>query len=122
MEFIALSTKPRTRTGKGGARALRREGRIPAVLYGPDTETRMLSVDAAGLQNHLKKHPASLSVFKLALDDDSGGTTRSGRHHYSGSDDGDTSSTGTTSTTGSDASTSRRGNGDSHRSRRRSHD
>lgn len=74
MEFIALSTKPRTRTGKGGARALRREGRIPAVLYGPNTETRMLSVDAAGLQNHLKKHPASLSVFKLALDDDSGGT------------------------------------------------
>jgi large subunit ribosomal protein L25 len=74
LEFIALSTKPRIRTGKGGARALRREGRIPAVLYGPNTETRMLSVDTAGLENHLKKHPASLSVFKLALDDDTGGT------------------------------------------------
>jgi len=74
LEFIALSTTPRTRTGKGGARALRREGRTPAVLYGPNTETRMLSVDAAELENNLKKHPASLSVFKLALDDDKNGT------------------------------------------------
>ncbi|MEE4608794.1 MAG: 50S ribosomal protein L25 [Desulfobacteraceae bacterium] len=73
MEFIALSTTPRHRTGKGGAHALRRQGRIPAVLYGPNTETRMLSVDAVELENNLKKHPASLSVFKLALDDDTGG-------------------------------------------------
>ncbi len=74
MEFIALSTKPRTRTGKGGARTLRREGRIPAVLYGPNTETRMLSLDAAELEINLKKHPASMSVFKLALTDDTGET------------------------------------------------
>jgi large subunit ribosomal protein L25 len=33
----------------------------------------MLSVDAVELENNLKKHPASLSVFKLALDDDTGG-------------------------------------------------
>ncbi|MDD2603521.1 MAG: 50S ribosomal protein L25 [Desulfobacterales bacterium] len=74
MEFIALSTKPRTRTGKGGARAQRREGRTPAVLYGPNTETRMLSVDTVELENTLKKHPASRTVFKLALDDDTGST------------------------------------------------
>jgi large subunit ribosomal protein L25 len=74
LEFIALSTKPRTRTGKGGARTLRREGRIPAVLYGPNTETRMLSLDAAELEINLKKHPASMSVFKLALTDDTGET------------------------------------------------
>jgi large subunit ribosomal protein L25 len=72
LEFIALSTKPRTQTGKGAARALRREGKIPAVLYGPQADTRMLSVDVAELENSLKKHSASLAVFKLALDESAG--------------------------------------------------
>jgi large subunit ribosomal protein L25 len=34
MTQIVLSGEPRTETGKGAARALRREGRIPAVVYG----------------------------------------------------------------------------------------
>ncbi|MDH3877420.1 MAG: 50S ribosomal protein L25, partial [Desulfobacterales bacterium] len=35
MEQIDLKAQVRKTTGKGLARALRREGRIPAVLYGP---------------------------------------------------------------------------------------
>jgi large subunit ribosomal protein L25 len=72
LEFIALSTKPRARKGKGAAHALRRAGEIPAVLYGPKTDTQMLSVDVGELENCLKKHSASLTVFKLAVDDGAG--------------------------------------------------
>jgi len=72
LEFIGLSTEPRTRKGKGAARTLRREGKIPAVLYGPKAETRMLSVDVAELETCLKKHTASLAVFNLAVEDGSG--------------------------------------------------
>lgn len=69
MEFISLSTKPRTRSGKGAARTLRREGRIPAILYGPGNTPMMLSVDLTEMENALKKRTASLAVFKLAVDD-----------------------------------------------------
>jgi len=46
-----ISAKPRSETGKGAARRLRREGRVPAVVYGPDgspVETR-LSPTAPGV-------------------------------------------------------------------------
>jgi large subunit ribosomal protein L25 len=72
LECIALSTSPRTRSGKGAARTLRREGKIPAVVYGPKADTRMLSVDVAELETLLKQHPASLTVFKLTLEDGTG--------------------------------------------------
>ncbi len=69
MDFISLSTQPRVQKGKGAARTLRREGRIPAVLYGPNTAPIMLSVNLTEMENALKKRTASLAVFKLAVDD-----------------------------------------------------
>lgn len=41
-----LSAEPRSVTGKGAARALRRAGRIPAVIYGHHREPEALDVDA----------------------------------------------------------------------------
>lgn len=41
-----LNAKRRESRGKGAARALRRTGRVPAVLYGRELETVHLSVDA----------------------------------------------------------------------------
>jgi len=41
-----LSAAPRSTTGKGAARALRRLGRIPAVIYGHHREPEALEVDA----------------------------------------------------------------------------
>ena len=69
MDFIAMPTKSRTRCGKGAARTLRREARIPAVLYGPGTEPLMLSVNMDDLEKGLKKCTASLAVFNLMVDD-----------------------------------------------------
>ena len=46
MAKATLKAKKRERAGKGAARTLRREGRVPAVLYGRELEAIHLSVDA----------------------------------------------------------------------------
>jgi len=48
MQRIALAVDRRTNAGKGVARSLRREGRIPAVLYGGGQST-LLSLNPADL-------------------------------------------------------------------------
>ena len=37
---LTLTAEPRTETGSRPAGRLRREGKVPAVVYGLDTETR----------------------------------------------------------------------------------
>ena len=39
MEQVALEGFVRKPSGKGGARSLRRAGNIPAIFYGPETES-----------------------------------------------------------------------------------
>ena len=45
MKTMPLSVKPRTATGKGGARQLRAAGSIPATFYGGETEPATLAVN-----------------------------------------------------------------------------
>ena len=54
MEKIELKTTIRKTVGNGPARELRRQGMIPAVLYGPKAETTMLSVVIRDFENILK--------------------------------------------------------------------
>jgi large subunit ribosomal protein L25 len=49
----SISVAPRSERGKGAARSLRRQGRIPAVMYGHGDETRELSLDAHDLERLL---------------------------------------------------------------------
>lgn len=58
MQQTELNVTLRERVGKGGARAARREGMIPGVVYGPDIESSPLVV-----------HPKDLDA---ALDTDAG--------------------------------------------------
>jgi len=44
MEFAKLTATKRPLTGKGPARRMRRDGRVPAVVYGPKFETLPISV------------------------------------------------------------------------------
>jgi large subunit ribosomal protein L25 len=51
---VRIAAEARDEFGKGAARRSRREGRVPAVLYGHGTETRHLSLPAHDLMLALK--------------------------------------------------------------------
>lgn len=59
-----LEANPREETGKGAARSIRREGRIPAILYGHGRESLPLTVDAV----ELAKLVSSISVDNTLVD------------------------------------------------------
>jgi large subunit ribosomal protein L25 len=65
---IELKVETRTTTGNSPARALRRAGRIPAILYGAGTESEMLSVDTTEMENIIKAGNVGRSIFDLAVD------------------------------------------------------
>lgn len=73
MEFIELAAKPRTTRGNSPARALRRDGAIPAVIYGPGKESVALSVNVYDLEQALKAAGGSQVFVDLAIE---GGETR----------------------------------------------
>lgn len=67
MEQIDLKAQVRKSTGKGRARALRREGRIPAVLYGPKTDAIMLSIDFKEFEQIVKKANIGSVLLNLQI-------------------------------------------------------
>lgn len=66
-DTITLKTEPRHRAGKGGARATRREGRIPAIIYGNNQAPTMVAVDANALGQQLRKPGFFAHVVELDL-------------------------------------------------------
>jgi large subunit ribosomal protein L25 len=73
LDLIEVKANIRTTRGNSPARALRRSGKIPAVLYGPETAPLALSVDSAELETALKKNLGRQPLFTLSVDDDSAG-------------------------------------------------
>lgn len=67
MEIIELNANIRSTTGNGAARALRRDGKIPAVLYGRGIDPVTLTVDIKELENALKKGSIGQSLFNLKV-------------------------------------------------------
>ena len=70
MEKLELTTKVRTTVGNGPARELRRQGAIPAVLYGPDTESMKLSVSAKALELITKSANIGQLLLNLTIEGD----------------------------------------------------
>ena len=68
MAIIQLDSKKRTMTGKGSARKLRSVGKLPGILYGPDTSPIMLSLDYKQLQKILRGKSAENIIFDLKAD------------------------------------------------------
>ena len=68
MELLELSAVTRTDTGKGQSRTLRREGRLPAVLYGPNTDPVMLSIDLGKLEDIVKGGSAGQAILSISVD------------------------------------------------------
>ena len=67
MEQLDLKAQVRKTTGKGPARTLRREGRIPAVLYGPKTDAMMLSIDFKEFEQIVKKANIGSVLLNLQI-------------------------------------------------------
>jgi large subunit ribosomal protein L25 len=68
LELLELNAVTRTDTGKGQSRTLRREGRLPAVLYGPNTDSVMLSISLGELEDIVKGGSAGQALLSISVD------------------------------------------------------
>ena len=67
-EKATLKAELRETTGKGAARRMRRDGKIPAVVYGRGEETRPLTLDAHDFQVLVKEHSLDTTLVDLEID------------------------------------------------------
>lgn len=67
----SLAAEPRERAGKGAARATRREGRVPGVIYGGNEEPVLLSVNPIELMKHMHAPGFFSQVLDIAVGKDS---------------------------------------------------
>jgi large subunit ribosomal protein L25 len=67
---MALKIKGEKREvfGKNASRRLRREGRVPAILYGPKTENVSLSLEKKDLFEILRSESGENTIFKVSFD------------------------------------------------------
>lgn len=65
----SLRVKPRKRIGKSGAREVRREGNIPAILYGRGEDPVPLVVQPDELRRALTNSAGLNTVLELEIDD-----------------------------------------------------
>src|SRR5579863_4607098 len=63
-----LAAVARSGTGKGAARSVRREGRIPAVIYGGGVKPEPISVDFKEVNKFIYAGHFLTSIFELELD------------------------------------------------------
>jgi len=65
---LTISAEPRERAGKGASRALRREGRIPAVIYGDKKEAIAIHVEERALNKLLGTGHFMNSLVQVEVD------------------------------------------------------
>lgn len=65
-----LTAEPRSRTGKGAARKLRSEGRVPAVLYGAEVESTPLTLDTHDVEHLFRSISVGSTLIDLTIRDD----------------------------------------------------
>ena len=64
---ITLNASPRDGVGKGFARRLRMEGRIPAAVYGDGSTPVAVSINAKELAAILRSDTGHNTIFKLSV-------------------------------------------------------
>ena len=65
---LELKAEIRDRTGKGAARSVRRDLRVPAVLYGPKTQPTTLSVSSLELEKLLRETQGESKLVNLNIE------------------------------------------------------
>ena len=66
-DALTLPAETRERAGKGASRALRREGRVPAVIYGGKEEPTMIHVELKELVKQLDTGHFMNSIVEIEL-------------------------------------------------------
>lgn len=67
-DVLTLAAQPRERGGKGASRAIRREGRVPAVIYGGKESASAIHVEAKSLIKILNTGLFLNSVVEIEID------------------------------------------------------
>jgi len=70
LEIHTLKAQTRKSTGKGVARSLRRDGELPAVLYGSDIESIPLSIKIKDIEQLFKKINYAQALLNLVVEND----------------------------------------------------
>jgi large subunit ribosomal protein L25 len=65
---VRIAAEPRTEFGKGGARRTRRDGKVPAVLYGHGADVRHISLPARELAHAFKSEGGANVLLSLELE------------------------------------------------------
>jgi large subunit ribosomal protein L25 len=68
LDFFNINATTRSTKGNGPARVLRREGQIPAILYGPGNEPTSIAVNTHELELLLKSSRSGQVFVSLAID------------------------------------------------------
>ncbi len=73
MEFVKLAATMRQATGKGPARRMRAEGKVPAVIYGKDMVTISIAIDPKGIVHALSGLLRTNTVLTIGIQGDTEG-------------------------------------------------
>ncbi len=69
-EVHVMTAEPRDRAGKGAARATRRAGRVPGVIYGGKKDPVLISVRPVDLMKELEDGALFATVYELKVGDE----------------------------------------------------
>ncbi|MDH3700952.1 MAG: 50S ribosomal protein L25/general stress protein Ctc [Alphaproteobacteria bacterium] len=67
-ERQTMTAEPRDRAGKGAARATRRAGRVPAVVYGDKKDPILVSLDPRDVKKSVDSGTFFATIFDLQVD------------------------------------------------------
>ncbi len=67
-EQIVLHARARTEQGKGASRRLRKEGLVPAIIYGAGKEPKMISLEHSKLLRYELEESFFSSILKVEID------------------------------------------------------
>tara|TARA_B100001093_G_scaffold342680_1_gene327487 strand:- start:333 stop:1022 length:690 start_codon:yes stop_codon:yes gene_type:complete len=67
-EAVAMSAEVRDRAGKGAARAVRRAGRVPAVIYGGKKEPAIISLDPRDVIKGVESGEFFSTIYEIKLE------------------------------------------------------
>lgn len=68
MAKIVFNAEKREKAGKGAARAVRREGRVPAVIYGGKQEPMLVSLYPVELEKALDRKDFYKTDIEISVD------------------------------------------------------